>query len=88
MNYLTKTKDQALMLAVVGDVNDIDKRIEEEKKLKRHGWEQKVEKLEQVKQIKCTVDKHKADKKGFFEKMSAGVRAGVKAGWNALTGGP
>ena len=87
VNYLTKTKEQALMLAVVGDVNDIDKRIAEEKKQKQKGWEQKVEKLEQVKQIKCTVDKHKADKKSWMSRMSEGVQAGVnavKSGLNKL----
>lgn len=59
VRYLTKTKDEALLLAVVGDVNDIDRRIEEEKEKKRKGWEEKVKKLKQVKRIRCEVNKHK-----------------------------
>ena len=37
------------------DVDDIDKSIEDTKKQRNRGWEQKVESLKQVKRIKRTV---------------------------------
>ena len=76
VSYLSKTKDQALMLAMAEDVSDFDKHIQDAKKRRKRGWEQEVESLEQIKRIKCTLDKHKADKKSFFEKMSRGITHG------------
>jgi hypothetical protein len=60
--YLETAKEQAELLAITKDANDIDKQIEEEKEAKKTGWERRVETLKQVKRIKSEVEKIKEQK--------------------------
>lgn len=82
--YLTKCKEYVSQLeAIVGDKErSIEDRIEEEKKNRLPGWEERMKKQLIVKRMheKVTEDMHK--KKGWFATMSEGVKQigrGVKA---------
>ena len=69
MDYLTKSKDQAVLLhSVLGGASygDIDERIAEEKRVRRPGRQQSVEKLEIIKRINVVVTKYKTKRRGFF----------------------
>ena len=48
--------------------------IEAVKKEEEPGWEEAVKKLEQVKQISTAVEEHKSKRRGFFERMSVGIK--------------
>ena len=53
VNYLEEAKQEAELISIMKDVNNIDHRIADEKtKKKKPGWEGRVEKLDQVKRTR------------------------------------
>ena len=71
VNYLQTTMEQAKLLSVLKDVDNIDQRITDLKEKEDTGWEEMVQKLEQVKRIKVEVDTIKKERqaKGFVGAM-------------------
>ena len=59
LHILEKFKDQAALLALIKDHEDIDQRINEERLMKQPGWEKKVERFEQLQRIRHAVDEIK-----------------------------
>ena len=49
VKYLEEAKQQAELISIMKDVNDIDHQIAEEETKIKPGWEGRVEKLDQVK---------------------------------------
>ena len=79
VDYLETTKEQAKLLSVMQDANDIDRRIAEEKTKKGTGWEENIETLEQIKRIKTAVEdiRKEREKKGIMSTVSSALEAGA-----------
>ena len=80
VKYLHDVKEQAILLEVVNDDNDIDECIEELQTSKNHGWEEKVEALEKLKRIKHAAERHKAPNRNYYATISESVSAGAITG--------
>ena len=82
VQYLEDTKQQAELLALMKDANDVDRRIEEEERKGEQGWEKKVLTLQQVKRIKCEVENIQKQR----QEAKQGLWGTIKAAGKAMLG--
>ena len=59
VKYLQNKMEQANLLSVVNDIDDIEGRIRKEERERKYGWEGRVEILQQIQRIKCEVELHR-----------------------------
>ena len=78
VKYLEEAKQQAELISIMKDVNDIDRRIADERAKMKPGWEGRVDTLDKVKRINNEVENIKEKSKTSESTIQAVAKAGIK----------